>query len=186
MIVSKQEIFLILRAQFLRAQSGDKQAFDELLKSIQAALFRYVFRLVGEFALAEDILQEVFIIIYRKIRWLENPNLFRAWAYRIASRETFRHLKKEKRWSEQIRDEEILEKVPEKISEKIYEPELIEKLPTLISEVSPASRAVLILHYLDETPLSQVAEILDISLGTVKSRLAYGLTNLRQKIKRGK
>ncbi len=181
MTVSKQEIFLILRAQ-----SGDKQAFDELLKSIQAALFRYIFRLVGEYALAEDILQEVFIIIYRKIRWLENPNLFRAWCYRIASRETFKHLKKEKRWSEQLRDEEILEKVPVKTSEEIYEPELIEKLPTLMSEVSPASRAVLILHYLDETPLSEVAEILNISLGTVKSRLAYGLTNLRQKIKREK
>ncbi|MDQ3088828.1 MAG: RNA polymerase sigma factor [Acidobacteriota bacterium] len=181
MTVSKQEIFLILRAQ-----SGDKQAFDELLKSIQAALFRYIFRLVGEYALAEDILQEVFIIIYRKIRWLENPKLFRAWVYRIASRETFKHLKKEKRWSEQLRDEEILEKVPVKTSEEIYEPELIEKLPTLMSEVSPASRAVLILHYLDETPLSEVAEILNISLGTVKSRLAYGLTNLRQKIKREK
>ena len=181
MTVSKQEIFLILRAQ-----SGDKQAFDELLKSIQAALFRYIFRLVGEYALAEDILQEVFIIIYRKIRWLENPKLFRAWCYRIASRETFKHLKKEKRWSEQLRNEEILEKVPVKTSEEIYEPELIEKLPTLMSEVSPASRAVLILHYLDETPLSEVAEILNISLGTVKSRLAYGLTNLRQKIKREK
>ncbi len=181
MIVSKQEIFLILRAQ-----SGDKPVFDELLKSIQAALFRYIFRLVGEYDLAEDILQEVFIIIYRKIGWLENPNLFRAWAYRIASRETFKYLKKEKRWSEQIRDTEILEKVPVKISEEIYEPELREKLPTLISEVSLASRAVLILHYLDETPLSQVAEILDISLGTVKSRLAYGLTSLRQKIKREK
>jgi len=181
MTVSKQEIFLILRAQ-----SGDKQAFDELLKSIQAALFRYIFRLVGEYALAEDILQEVFIIIYRKIRWLENPKLFRAWVYRIASRETFKHLKKEKRWLEQLRDEEILEKVPVKTSEEIYEPELIEKLPTLMSEVSPASRAVLILHYLDETPLSEVAEILNISLGTVKSRLAYGLTNLRQKIKREK
>ena len=181
MTVSKQEIFLILRAQ-----SGDKQAFDELLKSIQAALFRYIFRLVGEYALAEDILQEVFIIIYRKIRWLENPKLFRAWVYRIASRETFKHLKKEKRWSEQLRDEEILEKVPVKTSEEIYEPELIEKLPTLMSEVSPASRAVLILHYLDETPLSEVAEILNISLGTVKSRLAYELTNLRQKIKREK
>lgn len=179
MAVSKQEIFLILRAQ-----SGDKRAFDELLKSIQAALFRYIFRLVGEYALAEDILQEVFIIIYRKIGWLNDPNLFRAWAFRIASREVFKHLKKEKRWSEQIRDTEILEKVSAKISEEIYEPEVIEKLPTLISEVSPASRAVLILHYLDETPLSQVAEILDISLGTVKSRLAYGLTKLRQKIKR--
>ena len=177
----KREIFLILRAQ-----SGDREAFDELLKSIQSALFRYIIRLVGEAALAEDITQEVFLIIYRKIRWLENPQLFRAWAYRIASREAFRRLKREKRWAEQIRDEEVLEKISARETAEIYEPELIEKIPTLISNVSPASRAVLILHYLDEMSLSEAAEILDISLGTAKSRLAYGLTSLRQKIKKEK
>lgn len=174
----RREIFLILRSQ-----SGDKEAFDELLKSIQAALFRYIFRLVGERAMAEDVLQEVFLIIYRKIRWLENPPLFRAWTYRIASRETFKRLKRERRWAEQIRDEAVLERISARETAEIYEPELIEKLPALISKVSPASRAVLILHYLDEMPLSEVAEVLDISSGTVKSRLAYGLASLREKIK---
>ncbi len=178
MTISKQEIFLILRAQ-----SGDKGAFDELLKSIQTALFRYIFRLVGEHGLAEDVTQEVFLIIYHKIRWLENPQVFRAWSYRIASREAFKRLKKERSWTEQIRDEEVLEKISAAETTEIYEPELIEKLPALIANISPASRAVLILHYLDEMPLSEVAEILDISLGTVKSRLAYGLASLRKKIK---
>ena len=181
MTIPKREIFLILRAQ-----SGDREAFDELLKSIQAALFRYIFRLVGDNAAAEDVTQEVFLIIYRKIRWLENPQLFRAWTYRIASREAFKRLKKERRWAEQIRDEEVLEKISARETTEIYEPELIKKLPALISDVSPASRAVLILHYLDEMPLSEVAEILDISTGTVKSRLAYGLASLREKIKKEK
>jgi RNA polymerase sigma-70 factor (ECF subfamily) len=181
MTIPKQEIFLILRAQ-----TGDRKAFDELLESIQAALFRYIFRLVGEHAAAEDVTQEVFLIIYRKIRWLENPQLFRAWTYRIASREAFKRLKKERRWAEQIRDEEVLEKISARETTEIYEPELIKKLPALISDVSPASRAVLILHYLDEMPLSEVAEILDISTGTVKSRLAYGLASLREKIKKEK
>ena len=177
MTISKQEVFLILRAQ-----TGDRAAFDALLKSNQTAIFRYIYRIVGDYALAEDILQEVFLIIYRKIRWLENPQLFRAWIYRIASREAFRYLKKEKSRTEQIRDEALLENFPVEENREIYEPELIEKLPELISKVSPASRAVLILHYLEEMPLSEVAEVLDISLGTVKSRLAYGLANLRERI----
>ncbi len=181
MDVPKQEIFLILRAQ-----SGDRSAFDELLRSIQNRLFRYIFRLVGEHGLAEDVTQEVFLIIYRKLRWLENPQLFRAWAYRIASREAFRRLKKERRWAEQIRDEEVLEQISAAEMTEIYEPELIEKIPTLLREISPASRAVLILHYLDELPLSQIADILDISIGTVKSRLAYGLASLRKEIKKEK
>lgn len=175
----KQEIFLVLRAQ-----SGDKQAFDELLQAIQTALFRYVYRLVGERALAEDVLQEVFLIIYRKIAWLENPKLFRAWTYRIASREVFKHLKQKKQWTQQIRDEKVLDTIAANQSEEIYEPELIAHIPQLLREVSPAARAVLILHYLDEMPLSAVAEILDISQGTAKSRLSYGLESLRRKIKK--
>jgi len=175
----KQEIFLVLRSQ-----TGDKKAFDELLKSIQQLLFRYIYRLTGEHALAEDVLQEVFIIIYRKLRWLENPKLFRAWAYRIASRETFRRIRMEKRWTQQIRDEEILERISSDEKNEIYEPELIAKIPDLLAEISPAARAVIVLHYLEEMSLSETAEILDIAPGTAKSRLAYGLESLRKKLKK--
>ncbi len=179
MINPKQEIFLVLRSQ-----TGDKKAFDELLKSIQQPLFRYIYRLTGEHALAEDVLQEIFITIYRKLRWLENPKLFRAWAYRITSRETFRRLKMEKRWTQQIRDEEILERISSDEKNEIYEPELIAKIPDLLAEISPASRAVIVLHYLEEMTLSETAEILDIAPGTAKSRLAYGLESLRKKLKK--
>mgnify|MGYP000850460194 CR=1 FL=1 len=62
MELSKPEIFLVLRAQ-----AGDREALDELLKLVQAPLYRYILSLVGACALAEDILQEVFILIYRKL-----------------------------------------------------------------------------------------------------------------------
>lgn len=166
----------------LRAQAGDREALGELLKVVQEPLYRYILRLVGESVLAEDILQEVFMLIYRKLAWLEAPELFRPWAYRIASRETFRHLKREKRWEEQVRDEAVLEAIPDEVAEEKFAPELLERLPELISRVSPASRAVLILHYLDEMSLAQVAEVLGIAPGTAKSRLAYGLETLRRAI----
>lgn len=173
-----KEILLVLRSQ-----SGDKVAFDELLKSVQTRLWRYISSLVGDRELAEDILQEVFLILYRKIGWLNDPKLFRPWAYRIASRESFRYLKKETRWRELVRDEEILDQAPSVKNESEYDPELIAGIPAMLSEVSPASRAVLILHYLDELTLADTAEILDISLGTAKSRLAYGLIRLRRLLK---
>ena len=178
MTTAKQETWRVLRAQ-----SGDRGALDELLEAVQEPLYRYIFRLVGERALAEDILQEVFIRIYRKLRWLREPELFRPWAYRIASREAFKHLKRERRWVEQIRDESTLEAIPAESSEESYAPELIEHLPQLIARVSPASRAVLILHYLHEMPLAEVAAVLGLALGTVKSRLAYGLESLRSAIR---
>lgn len=172
----RREIFLVLRSQ-----AGDRRAFDELLKSIQEPIFRYIRRLTGDEALAEDVLQEVFILIYRKLRWLENPKLFRAWTYRIASREAFSRLKKERRWTEQIRDEEILDAIPAgERAEREFEPELMAKIPAWLSEISPAARAVLILHYLEEMSLNETAEILGIAPGTAKSRLAYGLESLRR------
>lgn len=178
MTTAKQETWRVLRAQ-----SGDRGALDELLEAVQEPLYRYIFRLVGASHLAEDILQEVFIHIYRKLRWLREPELFRPWAYRIASREAFKHLKREKRWVEQVRDESTLEALPAQSSEESYAPELIEHLPQLIERVSPASRAVLILHYLHEMPLAEVAAVLGIAVGTVKSRLAYGLESLRSVIR---
>lgn len=166
----------------LRAQAGDREALGELLKAVQGPLYRYIYRLVNEHALAEDILQEVFLLIYRKLGWLQEPTLFRSWAYRIASRETFKRLKRERRWGAQVRDESVLALIPAPAPEEGPAPELIERLPELMARVSPASRAVLILHYLDELPLSEVAEVLSIPLGTAKSRLAYGLGHLRRAI----
>ena len=166
----------------LRAQSGDRESLEELLKVVQSPLYRYIYRLVGERALAEDILQEVFIHIYRKLVWLREPELFRSWAYRIASREAFKRLRREQRWSEQVRDESVLAATPAPVAEEEFAPELIERLPQFIASVSPASRAVLILHYFHEMPLAEIAEVLGLALGTVKSRLAYGLASLRRAI----
>lgn len=165
----------------LQAQSGNNEALNELYKSVQDPLFRYIVSLVSDQHLAEDVLQEVFIRIYRKLRWLREPEAFRAWAYQIASREAFRHLKRERRWADQIRDEATLSALP--LNEQEFSPELVQSLPELIGNLSPASRAVVVLYYLHEMSLVETAAVLDIPLGTVKSRLAYGLESLRRSLK---
>jgi len=174
---SEQEIWWVLQAQ-----SGSREALDELFRSVQEPLFRYLVSVVNERQLAEDILQEVFIRIYRKLRWLREPEAFRAWCYQIATREAFRFLKRERLWKEQVRDESVLNVLP--ASEPVYSPDLIERLPELIRDLSPASRAVIVLYYLHEMSLGETAAVLDIPVGTVKSRLAYGLESLRREVKR--
>ncbi len=167
----------------LRAQSGDVEAFDELLKAVQEPLYRYIFHVVRESSLAEDVLQEVFLRIYRKLKYLREPEVFRAWAYRIATRETFRHLKRERRWTEQVRDETALKLIPSPPPRREeFAPELIEQLTAEIATLSPASRAVIVLYYLHEMSLDETAAVLEIPLGTVKSRLAYGLESLRARL----
>jgi RNA polymerase sigma-70 factor (ECF subfamily) len=154
----------------LRAQCGDREAHELLLRSVQVPLRRYLMRLVGTSS-ADDALQEVLILISRKLRWLDAPEAFRPWTYRIASRVAFRQLRKEKRWSEQVREEAVLEDIPAAESELLKSEAL-----------SAASRAVLALHFQEELSLPEVAAILEIPLGTVKSRLSYGLAALRKRL----
>jgi RNA polymerase sigma-70 factor (ECF subfamily) len=170
---SKQEAQWVLRAQ-----CHDREALESLLRSVQPALHRYLTRLVSTSS-ADDVLQEVLLILCRKLTWLEAPELFRAWAYRIASRAAFRHLKKERRWSGQLHDETVLEEV-----QAPQPPPSAELMSELLSSdvLSPASRAVLALHFQEELSLPEVAAILEVPLGTVKSRLAYGLAALRKKL----
>src|ERR1044071_7416489 len=134
----------------LQAQSGSHEALNELFKSVQEPLFRYIVSLVRDQHLAEDILQEVFIRIYRKLRWLREPQAFRSWTYQIASREAFRYLNRERRWSNQIRDEATLAGLPADEHDGEFPRDLIESLPQLGVNLSPASPAGVVLFYLHE------------------------------------
>ncbi|MBV9927026.1 MAG: sigma-70 family RNA polymerase sigma factor [Acidobacteria bacterium] len=176
---AQREAFLVLRAQ-----SGDRAALDELLASVQEPLYRYLLSLVRERHLAEDVLQETFVRVYRKLGWLREPELFRPWAYRIATREAFRLLKRERRWAEQLRDDDALRELPAPPPREEFAPELSALLRETVAALSPASRAVVLLYYLHEMSLEETAAVLGVPLGTVKSRLAYGLAALRRQLKR--
>ena len=170
---AEQEIFWVLRAQ-----SGSHEALDQILKRLQEPLFRYLCSVVRNRTQAEDVLQEVFLRMYRKIGWLREPKALRPWAYQIATREAFRFLKKQKQLREE--QDEALDGVSLGSRDTSFPVEMTERLPELISKLTPASRAVIALYYLHELSLSETAAVLEIPLGTVKSRLAYGLATLRR------
>jgi RNA polymerase sigma-70 factor (ECF subfamily) len=178
MMDTRQEIRWVVRAQ-----AGDTDALDALLRSIQQPLHRYILRVVGAEHLACDVLQDVFVLIIRKLYWLREPAVFRPWAYRIASRQAFQCLRRERRIGGHPEDEAILVSVAAPTPEEGPDPAVLQALPELIGDVSPASRAVLSLHYLEGMTLQEVADVLEISLAAVKSRLAYGLRVLRQRLR---
>jgi RNA polymerase sigma-70 factor (ECF subfamily) len=165
----------------LLAQAGDRGALNQLLSDLQDGLYGYLVRLVGDKHLAEDILQEVFVLIWRKLFWLRDSAVFRPWAYRIASREAFRRLRKHRFQVKMLGHETSLAELPAREVPPLPHG-WAEALPGLLACLSPASRAVLILHYLQGMTLNEVADVLEVSPGTVKSRLAYGLAALREKI----
>lgn len=159
----------------VRAQCGDRAALERLLRSVQPSLVRYVSRLVGA-TQADDVAQEVLIIVAQKLSWLAEPRVFRAWMFRIASRAAFDVLRRQRRRAEDPIDDDAIGGLaaPEP-------PPSGERMRELLDSdrLSAASRAVLVLHFQEELPLAEVAAILEIPLGTVKSRLAFGLKALR-------
>ena len=162
----------------LRAQSGDRDALELLLRHIQPSLRRYLRGLVGPDD-GDDVMQEVMLSIYRNLSWLEDPEVFRPWAFRIASRAGVRHLKRRKRWRTDS-EEAILSQLPAQT--KPPAEEALEALAQ-VQSVSPACGAVLLLHFQEGLTLLDVAAILELPLGTVKSRLAYGLEILRREFR---
>jgi RNA polymerase sigma-70 factor (ECF subfamily) len=163
-----------------RAIAGDRDVLEDILAGLQGPLYRYISRLLSDRETAEDALQEVLFRICRKIVWLRDPELLRPWAFRIASRECFRQLRSEKRRGEEILDLDTLETGASESIPQEWEPRLLD----WVDDLPPASRAVIVLHYLEEMSLYDVAAVLDILPGTVKSRLAYGLARLRRHMAR--
>jgi RNA polymerase sigma-70 factor (ECF subfamily) len=158
----------------LLAQAGDRAALEQLLRHSHAPLRRYITRLAGA-DLADDILQETSIQIFRKLRFLREPAVFHAWTLRIASRIAISHLKRAHRW-------QPLDGSP--LGTFTPNPDLggppDAAFLSLLDHVSPASRAVLLLHYQHDLSLEETAAILDIPVGTAKSRLHYGVATLRK------
>ena len=175
MHTSKQEALWVLRAQ-----CGDREALEQLLRQVQPPLHRYLCGLVGPTD-ADDVLQEVLVLVFRKLQALVMPELFRPWVFRIASRVGFRHLKGEERRVANLSDNDSLDDLP-----ALEIPPSGELLQQLGSNVPAASRPVLLLHFQQEMSLAEVAAILDLPLGTVKSRLAYGLSVLRKQLGSGR
>ena len=162
----------------LRAQCGDAEALELLLRRIQPGLRRYIRSLVGA-SHADDVLQEVLVIMYRKLPHLHTPELFRPWAYRVASRSSFRHLRSVKRWPEQFEEDFDVQELP--TLDQFPPADRLQELLNL-NCISLVSRAVLELHFREELSLPETAAILEIPLGTVKSRLAYGLSAIRKEL----
>ncbi len=164
----------------LRAQCGDRAALDALLASVAPPLHRYLFRLTGREDVADDVLQEVLLTVCKKLKHVREPRVFRFWAFRVASRAAFKALRRHR--VEVAFDDGLADTVGDPKAAAAIEAGLQrETVERLLDSLSPAARAVLSLHYLDGLSLAEVADVLEIPVGTVKSRLAYGIGALRER-----
>jgi len=148
---------------------------------LQDQLYEHIRAIVGDSDTAKDVLQESLWVIARKLPSLRDPRWMRAWAYRIATREAVHRTHSEKRWREALRGDDLNVLVAE-ADEEQFDGELVAQILSRLDSLSPASQVVLRMHYLQGLTHVEIAEALEVAVGTVKSRLSYGLAALRREV----
>ena len=169
---------LVLRVAL--AQSGDRAALEVLLRDHQQPLYRHVRTITGDADLAFDVLQSALLLIARRLPSLRDPRWFRAWAYRIATREAVRAARRRRRDLSLFEDAPAIESAAPEAPP--LDPWLLRACADRLAALPPAAELTVRLHYLEEMTLVEIAEALEIPVGTVKSRLAYGLARLREQL----
>jgi len=144
----------------LRAQAGDIDAFDALYRLYAPVLLRHLHHVIGDADRAEDALQDVFLLVHRKVRWLRDPASVRPWLYRLATRHALRMLRtRHRRRESQLSDEEWAQIARHATVAPFDRALTSEEVRRAISQLPAISRAVLSLHYLEALPLADVARL---------------------------
>ena len=163
-----------------QARAGDPAAWDVLFRRYQLPLYVYVFELVHDEQASLDIVQESFINAARYICALREDAKFGAWLFGIA------HQKCVQRWRKKVREEDALEQVAGEFDafetgpdDLLIRREREEEFMHLLNQLSPPHLAVLLLYFVEDFSIAQIAEITAATVGTVKSRLHYGRKALR-------
>jgi RNA polymerase sigma-70 factor (ECF subfamily) len=161
-----------------RAQLGDRAALEILLRRLQGPLQDHIEALMRDDDAAADVLQETLWIVCRRLATVRETDWVRAWAYRVATRQALRAMRKAGRV-----DPERIEDIPAGYDagiEEAVDEAVLDALPGRLAALPPAAQTVLRMHYLQSLTQQEVAEALEIPLGTVKSRISYGLQLLRR------
>ena len=166
----------------LRCQDGESRAFGELIELWHERLWRHARRLTTDPSLADDAMQDAWMAIVRGIGRLGDPALFRPWAFRIVTYKSTDLLRRRSRRrdldakiaSGSIPDSVVLEDDPPEIA----------GLRSAMAVLPSDRRALLALHYLEELSVAEIAVVLGIPEGTVKSRLFNARRALKKALER--
>lgn len=168
-----------------RAQEGDVNAVAELYDRFQPAIFRYVRARIFDHQLAQDLTGEVFLRMVENLAHYEARGIpFLAWLYRIAHNQVVNHIRKETAQTIEPWDAAaFLPQSEERLSTQVEQKLELQRILQALERIDEQQREVLILRFLVEMPLKDVAEILDKSVGAVKSLQHRGILALQVALK---
>jgi RNA polymerase sigma-70 factor, ECF subfamily len=174
-------------------REGSEGAYEELLNRFQQPVFALAFRLLNDQSEASDVVQEVFLKVFRNIGNFRHQSTLKTWIYRITVNEAhnarrwfFRHRRREveldtdpeeaRNWKEIIPDNS---RSPFDVT---FDHEQAVMIESALGRINPIFRDAVVLRDITGLSYEEIAEILDLSLGTVKSRILRGREALREEL----
>ena len=157
-----------------RLQRGETEAFEMLVRRHEKTIFNLVYRMLGDYDEAAEVSQEVFLSAYRAIGQFRGDANFSTWLYRIALNHTSTRRKtliRRQQRNVAIEDTEPVRDLQPGPAETMEKKEIRERVQRALNSLEPADATVILLRDLQDIPYEEVARLLEIPVGTVKSRL---------------
>jgi len=176
----------------LRLKANEDAAYDELVRTYNASIFHVAYRMLGDTAEASDVVQEIFIKVFRNIGSFKGEAALKTWIFRIALSEILNRLRW---WKSRHRSSTVsLDDSPANgheyhVADSGPSPEEIleskEKemaIQEALGKLSSEHRSIIVLRDIEGFSYTEIADVLGISMGTVKSRLARGREDLKKSL----
>ena len=165
-----------------RSQAGDTEAFGELVSKYSTKIFTMVYCILGDENDAWDLAQEGFLKAWRSIQRFEARSSFYTWLYSITMNLTIDSLRRKGRRQEVELDDAMPSFLPGP-RVNCERAEIREQVNAALAQLSPEHRAVVVLKEIEDMQYREIAEVLNVSMGTVMSRLFYGRKRLQSILK---
>jgi RNA polymerase sigma-70 factor (ECF subfamily) len=159
-----------------RAKQGDGEAFDALARTVGDRCMAIACRILRDADRAEDAVQAALITAWRELRTLRDPDRFEPWLHRILTNECYAEARRRRRWSADIRILPVDRQEEDGALLSVHDRDVLERA---FRRLTLEQRAVLVFHHYLGLTLTEVADHLDIPVGTAKSRLHHASTALR-------
>ncbi len=175
----------------IKIKQGDNEAFNLLVKNNLTMILNFVYRFVYDVNLAEDITQETFIKIWKNIKKFDESKNLKTWMFTIAKNTAIDFIRKKKiipfssfennetndTFIDQIQDEKI------NLIEEIIKDDQSSQLSKYITQLNTNQQLVIYLYYYEKMSFREIAELLNISINTIKSQHLRAIASLRQRVK---
>jgi RNA polymerase sigma-70 factor (ECF subfamily) len=166
--------------------AGDSEAFGLLVRKYQNRLFTTVTHMVGSADAARDIVQDVFVQAFLKLDTFKRASAFYTWLYRIAFNTCVSHRRRQRPMRSVDRDREMAGEEPVDLSpptDPIEQQETAAQVQRALAQLSDEHRRILVLREVEGCSYDELAEILSVPVGTIRSRLHRARMQLRDELK---